>query len=52
MTLTYFLPDKKKAGGAYVTVTGQLKKIDEIEGVLVLMDGLHIPIEDIFDVVG
>ena len=24
MTLTYFRPDKKKAGGAYICVTGQL----------------------------
>ncbi len=28
VTVTYFAPDQRKAGGAYVTVTGQLKKID------------------------
>ncbi len=28
ITVTYFVPDQRKAGGAYVTVTGKLKKID------------------------
>ncbi len=47
VTLTYFQPDKKKAGGAYVTATGQLKKIDDLEGALILMDGKRVLIEDI-----
>ncbi len=47
VTLTYFLPDKKKAGGAYVTVSGQLKKINALAGLLVLSGGERIPIEDI-----
>ena len=29
--VTYFVPDKKKSGGAYVTVKGSVKKIDEWE---------------------
>ncbi len=28
VTVTYFVPDQRKAGGSYVTVTGKLKKID------------------------
>lgn len=47
ITVTWFRPDEKKAGGAYVTTTGRLKKIDEIERVLVLTDGAHIPLEDV-----
>ncbi len=47
VTVTYFQPDKKKAGGAYVCVTGQLKKIDDFEGTLVLLGGEKILIEDI-----
>lgn len=50
VTLTYFQPDKKKAGGAYVTVIGQLKKIDDFEGVLILIGGEWILIEDILDI--
>lgn len=48
--LTYFQPDKKKAGGAYATATGQLKKIDDIEGILILVGGERIMIEDILDI--
>lgn len=48
--LTYFQPDKKKVGGAYVAATGQLKKIDDIEGVLILVGGERIVIEDILDI--
>ena len=50
VALTYFQPDKKKAGGAYVTVTGRLKKIDDYEGALVLTDGERVIIEDIVDI--
>lgn len=37
-TITYFLPDKKKSGGAYVTVAGAAKKIDAYERKVVLTD--------------
>ncbi len=50
VTLIWFRPDQKKAGGAYVTTTGQLKRIDDIEGVLVLMGGERIVIENIVDI--
>ena len=51
MTLTYFRPDKKKAGGAYICVTGQLKKIDDHEGYLILTGGERILIEDILEII-
>ncbi len=47
VSLTYFQPDKKKTGGAYVTVTGQLRKIDDYEGTLILMGGEQILIRDV-----
>lgn len=50
VTITYFIPDAKKAGGAYVTVTERVKKIDEIGLRLMLMDGREIEIEDILSV--
>lgn len=50
ITVTYFEPDKKKSGGAYVSVTGQVKEIDEYERVVRLCDGLKIPIEQIFGI--
>lgn len=45
--VTYFLPDARKEGGAYVTVTGHLKRIDQVEGTLLLQENLRIPIKDI-----
>ena len=35
----YFVPDPRKAGGAYCTVTGVVKKMAEFEGLLILADG-------------
>ena len=47
ITVTWFVPDKKKEGGAYVTTIGRLKRIDEAERTLVLTDGMSIPLEDV-----
>lgn len=38
VTFTYFKPDKRKAGGAYVEVTGMVKKIDDFERLIVMQD--------------
>ncbi|NLL42902.1 MAG: YolD-like family protein [Firmicutes bacterium] len=45
--ITYFCPDPKKEGGAYVTITGSAKKIDQYERVVVFMDGTAVPISEI-----
>ena len=50
ITVTYFLPDTKKSGGAYVTVIGNLKRFDEYERLLILTDGKKIPMDDIADI--
>ncbi len=47
---TYFLPDSRKEGGAYVTVTGRLKRVDELRRVILLVDSTEIPIDDILDI--
>lgn len=39
ITVTYFLPDERKSGGAYITVTGNLKRFYEYEHLLILTDG-------------
>ena len=44
VTVTYFQPDEKKSGGAYVTVTGSAKKIDDMKKLLILRNGMSIPI--------
>ena len=50
ITVTWFRPDQKKTGGAYVTTTGQLKKVDDFEGVLILLGGERILIENIVSI--
>lgn len=52
ITITYFVPDKKKAGGAYVTVSGIIKEIDEYEKAIVLADKTAVPIDQIREIEG
>lgn len=46
-TITYFVPDERKSGGEYVSLTGTVKKIKEYENVVVLNDDTEIPIQEI-----
>lgn len=52
VTITYFLPDEKKSGGAYITTAGTLRWIDLYGRFMVFADGSKIPIMDIFDIQG
>lgn len=45
--VTYFVPDKRKAGGAYKTITGAARKVDETLGVLEMCSGDTIRFDDI-----
>ena len=47
LTVTWFQRDEKKDGGAYLTTTGRLKKLRELERILVLTDGTEISLEDV-----
>ena len=49
LSLTYFEPDNKKEGGAYVTLTGMVKKIDHFAHVVIWEDGRRIPIDSILN---
>ena len=48
--VTYFEPDSKKSGGAYVSVTGKLKSIDTYSGKLIFHDKSTVPITAIIDI--
>ena len=52
ITITFFIPDTKKAGGSYQTITGPLKKIQEYERRLSMTDGTIIPIDAIIGLYG
>ena len=47
---TYFLPDGKKDGGAYVTAAGSIERLDPLERQIILTGGAVIPIEDILEI--
>ena len=48
--LTFFRPDKKKAGGAYVTISGEIAKIDETKGEITLIGGMPIPFTNLLEI--
>ena len=48
--ITYFLPDERKSGGAYVCTTGKVKKLDTDAGAIMIENGTCITIEDIVDI--
>ena len=50
--ITYFKPDAKKSGGAYVEIAGAVKKVDYIERIIVMMDGTKLPMDDVLDIEG
>lgn len=52
IAITYFQPDTKKNGGAYVTAISTVKKIDEYERFVIMTDGSVIPIDEIISIEG
>ena len=52
VTFTYFVPDKLKSGGAYVSKQGVVKKVDEYERLIILYDGTTIPMDDVLEIEG
>ena len=49
VTITYFQPDERKAGGQYVSATGTVKKVDTFGRRILLQDGTRIPLDSVFD---
>ena len=52
VSITYFQPDKRKAGGEYVITSGSIKRINRYERTLLMDNGVKIVIEDIIDIQG
>ncbi|MBR3624487.1 MAG: hypothetical protein IKN43_14195 [Selenomonadaceae bacterium] len=48
--ITYFVNDEKKSGGAYVSIKGEVKRIDNIEKVMIMQDKSKIQIDDILNI--
>ena len=52
VTITYFQPDERKAGGKYVSAVGAVKKIDDFERRITMQDGTKIPMDDVLSIEG
>ena len=52
VTITYFQPDERKAGGKYVSAVGAVKKIDDFERRITMLDGTRIPMDDVLSIDG
>lgn len=52
ISITYFKPDERKSGGAYITITGIIQKIRQDERLIQMTTGDLIPIDMIFDIDG
>ena len=48
--ITYFIPDNKKTGGKYQTISKQVKRIDEVNKIIYFFDNTSIKIEDVIDI--
>lgn len=52
LEITYFIPDKIKEGGEYVTITNKINKFNIYNGEIIMLDGTKIVIEEIIDIQG
>ena len=50
--ITYFEPDERKAGDAYVTITEAVRKVDDFEQMIIMQDGTRIPMGDVLSIEG
>lgn len=50
VSITYFRPDEKKAGGAYLTDVGTIKKINEAEQLVIMDSGMRIKMEQMIKI--
>ena len=50
VAIEYFVPDEHKAGGSYQTYTGNVRRIDEYEQMMVMTDGKKIELRMISNI--
>lgn len=50
VSITYFVPDAKKDGGAYLTITGTIAKIEKARHQVIMENGTVIPTNDIYEI--
>lgn len=51
VVITYFVHDNKKSGGVYKTISGNVKRIDEVEKCIIFTNKLKIKVSDLLNIV-
>ncbi len=52
IAITHFVPDERKAGGAYRVTVGIIREISQTDACIVMMDRQKIPLEHVRDIRG
>lgn len=50
ITITYFEPDAKKSGGVYLSVTGRIRRVDEVNRQIIFADRTMIAMDSICEI--
>lgn len=50
LNIVYFFPDSRKAGGAYMEITGRIKKLLPHEGLIIMEDDTRVKVENVVKV--
>ncbi|MBR5545686.1 MAG: YolD-like family protein [Clostridia bacterium] len=50
ITITYFEPDSRKSGGAYLNVTGRIRRVDDVNRQIILTDRTVIAMDSICEI--
>ena len=48
--IIYFVPDERKSGGEYVTVTSNVRRVDDFNREIVFADGITVKIDDVWNI--
>ena len=50
VSITYFIPDKKKEGGEYIKITGIVRRIDIVNNLIIMIDKTKIKMQDVLNI--
>lgn len=50
VVVSYFVPDSKKQGGSFKSISSQIKKVDNVNQTLVLVNNIVIPLKNVCDI--
>ena len=50
VTITFFVEDKRKAGGSYETCAGRIQSVSSRDAAVIMEDGRELAVDDILDI--